>query len=192
MEAVKKQISALVIDVSLYKFLDRWIISPISLWLIRFYQKYISPRKGYRCAYSVEYGGPGCSGAVKSIISEHGLFSGWPLIQERFDNCRDANEKRKKRRVGCDASSRANVCVDCGDIGCDSDVIRSTTYLKPCEHADRCDIFGTIRPATHFKSCENSGKCNACDNVGECHLDTPCDCGSCDGIGDCGSCDFSL
>ncbi|MBD8614927.1 membrane protein insertion efficiency factor YidD [Pseudomonas sp. CFBP 13719] len=64
---------------------------------IGFYQKIISPRKGYRCAHSLEHGGPGCSGAVLQILEEHGLMRGYNLISQRFADCSDSAEQRRKR-----------------------------------------------------------------------------------------------
>ena len=93
---------------------------------IRFYQKLISPRKGYRCAHSLEHGGPGCSGAVLEILEEHGLWHGYGLISQRFADCSDSAEKRRKREEkrrnkgkGCgreDGKCRPELpYLDCGD-----------------------------------------------------------------------------
>ena len=46
-----------------------------ALGAIYLYQTIVSPRKGFRCAYSVVYGGTGCSGYVKQIIRQEGLFA---------------------------------------------------------------------------------------------------------------------
>jgi len=44
----------------------------ICLLLIEFYQRIISPRKGFKCAHHALHRGPTCSNAVKSLIEEHG------------------------------------------------------------------------------------------------------------------------
>jgi putative component of membrane protein insertase Oxa1/YidC/SpoIIIJ protein YidD len=51
---------------------------------ISLYQKFISPRKGFRCAYGVVNDTHGCSGSVKNIIIEKGLIEG------QFARCKEA------------------------------------------------------------------------------------------------------
>lgn len=115
------------------------------------YQQKISPHKGFRCAYSVEHGGPGCSGAVLSILEDKGLFSGWGLIKQRFHSCDSAakeREERKKRekRDGKPGKSPSGPCslprtVDtCGDVG---DCIPSGKCDGPCDGP--CDISTSLR-----------------------------------------------
>ena len=88
------------------------------------YQRWISPRKGFRCAYSVRHGGTGCSGYAKHAIRDHGLWRAVPLIRARFEDCKTAaqafaaergesEEDRKKRRA-----DRRDGCVTCGDAAC--------------------------------------------------------------------------
>ena len=61
-----------------------------ALWLIGIYQRWISPRKGFRCAHSVLHGGPGCSGFAKQAIREHGLWRAISRTRQRFRDCRAA------------------------------------------------------------------------------------------------------
>ncbi len=63
----------------------------VIILLISFYQRFISPYKGFRCAHNVLYRESSCSVAVKQIIHEHGVFSGWALINQRFRDCREAS-----------------------------------------------------------------------------------------------------
>lgn len=103
------------------------------------YQQRISPHKGYRCAYSVTHGGPGCSGAVLSILEENGLFRGWGMIKQRFQNCDSAakerreREERKKRdgRPSKNRCSPSNAVDTCGDVGdCFDGPCDASTSLK--------------------------------------------------------------
>lgn len=103
---------------------------------IKGYQKFISPKKGYRCAYSVKNGGTGCSGAVIEIIEKASIFEWRSLIKERFEGCKKASESLKKEKKtgkckgscksgkdsakrNCDPSDAIDCfdCGDCGDIG---------------------------------------------------------------------------
>ena len=58
--------------------------------LITLYQRYISPYKGFRCAYGIYYGGSSCSAVVKRIVLSEGLFGGWSSIVNQFRRCRCA------------------------------------------------------------------------------------------------------
>ena len=117
------------------------MINWLSLQGIAFYQKFISPRKGYRCAYGVLNNTHGCSGAVKAIIKEKGVMAGWSDINSQFNNCKAAAETlqaqsgcKKKRRScksrfkreascgsgNCGSGCHVPDCGDCGDVGsCD-------------------------------------------------------------------------
>ncbi|MEL7154027.1 MAG: membrane protein insertion efficiency factor YidD [Pseudomonadota bacterium] len=101
--------------------MNHGIASTISLWLIRFYQRWLSPRKGYRCAYAVHHGGPGCSGFAKNAISENGLWEAIPLVRERFRLCASAasnasSSERPERRDEREARRCKNQL--CGEAAC--------------------------------------------------------------------------
>jgi putative component of membrane protein insertase Oxa1/YidC/SpoIIIJ protein YidD len=108
----------------------------LAILLIVFYQKFISPYKGFRCAYAVLNGGDSCSEAVKKIVREKGPFGGYRDIRARFQACRDANEtliRNGRRRRG------QNDCDECLD--CDCDCSEACRFKKPdaCEKMD-CDL----------------------------------------------------
>lgn len=76
-----------------------------AIWGINLYQKYISPYKGYRCAYGVYHQNGTCSSIIKGHIQREGLIKAYPLIREQFANCKDAyellmiqREEQKKRK----------------------------------------------------------------------------------------------
>ena len=60
------------------------MINKLAILLIRFYERFISPRKGFHCAHREMHGGDTCSVAVRKIIEINGLYSGFRLIQRRF------------------------------------------------------------------------------------------------------------
>lgn len=62
----------------------------LALLLIAAYQRWISPRKGFRCAHSVLHGGTGCSGYAKQALREHGFWSALGLVRQRLRDCRSA------------------------------------------------------------------------------------------------------
>ena len=119
---------------------------------IRFYQKYISPYKGFRCAHSVLHGGPGCSGAVLTIVEDKGLIRGFPQIRARFQSCKAAYlsiQKDKEKKPG----DRKSYCTEACDCGSD---------LASCSDGNKC--LGSISPS-------DCGPCDVGDcGVGSCSL----------------------
>ena len=55
--------------------------------MIRYYQRQISPRKGWRCAHAVAHGGPSCSAAVRDIVHARGVVRGVAPTLVRFVAC---------------------------------------------------------------------------------------------------------
>jgi len=56
--------------------LDRFCLGAIA-----FYQRQISPRKGWRCAHARLHGGSGCSGFARATIARNGLRAATPQIR---------------------------------------------------------------------------------------------------------------
>lgn len=121
----------------------RKISAPDALCLgaIAWYQRQISPRKGYRCAYARLHGGAGCSGFAHGAIAQHGLGTAMPQIKQRFGECKLAartlrNEKSAltDEKVKKDMKKQRNrnmsgkgwnwldfswcFCCDIGDCNC--------------------------------------------------------------------------
>jgi uncharacterized protein len=66
------------------------MITAAALTAIRGYQRFLSPRKGYGCAYRLRHGGTGCSGFARQAIATHGLIRALPLVRDRFRACHAA------------------------------------------------------------------------------------------------------
>ena len=52
------------------------------IWCIRYYQKYVSPWKGYHCPYT-----PTCSNYAIEAIEKHGMIKGGLLALWRILRC---------------------------------------------------------------------------------------------------------
>ena len=96
------------------------------------YQKYLSPHKGFACAYRLLHNEHSCSQYIKDQIQERGLLQAIPLARQRFQACREAkitlqNQSRKKKR-------RQFNCAD----GCD-DCIGSSCMIGECFDFDTPD-----------------------------------------------------
>ena len=85
----------------------------VILFLIRIYQKYISPHKGYQCAHGVLTGKDSCSEAVTKIIQQVGFFSGLGLIRQQFEDCRHAAEILKKKKEKRKRDDNDKCCESC-------------------------------------------------------------------------------
>lgn len=116
------------------------------------YQRWLSPIKGFSCAYRVHVGGESCSAYGYRVIERYGIRYGLHLIKRRLDKCSrqhrlhgdDSRIGRHKARHGR-FHSQAGFCdVSCD--GCDVAAIGS----------DGCDIIG--------------GACNVADACGSCDL----------------------
>jgi putative component of membrane protein insertase Oxa1/YidC/SpoIIIJ protein YidD len=108
-------------------------ISPLACWLIEIYQRYISPRKGFCCAYRVRYRRrDSCSQYAKRAISKLGLLPGVRILRRRFEKCGHASRvlayepKREKNDARQDSSRYA----DCG------------SNFDPGVTCDACDCIG--------------------------------------------------
>jgi putative component of membrane protein insertase Oxa1/YidC/SpoIIIJ protein YidD len=66
------------------------ITTSLAISGINFYQRYISPRKGYRCAYCALHGQESCSQYVKQSIIQVDVWAAIPLIFNRLCACREA------------------------------------------------------------------------------------------------------
>ncbi len=66
-------------------------LDSLALRVIRLYQGFLSPHKGFRCAHAALHGGESCSAAVARIVREDGLAGGRARIAAQFRSCREAH-----------------------------------------------------------------------------------------------------
>lgn len=103
------------------------LVTRAALLLISFYQRYVSPRKGFCCAHRVLHNGLSCSEAVKRIIQTNGIVGGAREIRHRFSACREAAATLQMMASEIDDSRDAeitrrikNECAcdrkNCGDL----------------------------------------------------------------------------
>lgn len=59
----------------------------LALAAIRFYQRHLSPHKGFSCALRVATGGASCSAYGHAVIARFGLKRGLGLLQRRLALC---------------------------------------------------------------------------------------------------------
>jgi putative component of membrane protein insertase Oxa1/YidC/SpoIIIJ protein YidD len=88
------------------------------LALIRFYKRFISPHKGYACAYRVYTGHASCSTLGYRAIRRHGAWVGLGLLNKRCRLCGVAQRRYAPVRRPL-AAQRGDCDPGCGGDGCD-------------------------------------------------------------------------
>jgi putative component of membrane protein insertase Oxa1/YidC/SpoIIIJ protein YidD len=156
-------------------------VNGLLLSLIVFYQRCISPRKGWRCAYSVLNGGPGCSGFARETIETHGWQKAIPLVRQRFRDCHSAAQTVRALQQDSPFSPPE------GDSSPPPDSNKKNRSPKNGSSSDNCDCIPDIPCCT---ATELMGDCHphlfsACD-ASHCHIGA-CDAGACD-LGGCDAC----
>jgi putative component of membrane protein insertase Oxa1/YidC/SpoIIIJ protein YidD len=68
------------------KYLDIFLV-----YIIDFYQRYISPYKGFKCAYSVYHSSESCSQWAKKTIFTDGSVSFFQRLFGRLSECRKSS-----------------------------------------------------------------------------------------------------
>lgn len=82
------------------------------LYAIRLYQRYVSPHKGFVCAYRVHTGRRSCSALGLRAVRRYGVVGGLDLIRQRTARCGLPCDLHGPRGLGsslCDVFS-----CDCG------------------------------------------------------------------------------
>jgi putative component of membrane protein insertase Oxa1/YidC/SpoIIIJ protein YidD len=84
--------------------------------VIKTYQRFVSPRKGFVCAHHALHGKGGCSSRILVHVQEEPVSQWWRLSRREFRACKSAATtlRDKKRKRGCDPSDTCDVgeCFD--------------------------------------------------------------------------------
>lgn len=107
----------------------------VALAAIRFYQRNISPYKGFRCAYRVHTGCASCSVLGYRAIRRHGVVAGLSLLRERTYRCGVAHRQMvsttrrtfRKQYGYCDMG--CDLPVDCS---CDLPIGKGASSISEC------------------------------------------------------------
>jgi putative component of membrane protein insertase Oxa1/YidC/SpoIIIJ protein YidD len=91
----------------------------VAIAVIVFYQRYLSPKKGYSCAHTRLHGGDSCSEYVKKALGDKSLFETTILARKRFKECNIAYTSLNSKSVKHSALNSISVGPDYSDpIGC--------------------------------------------------------------------------
>ena len=113
----------------------------IALFAIRFYQRTLSPHKGFRCAYAAYTGCASCSELGYRAIRRLGLWHGLAALNGRLEKCGVAYRRYRPRALAGQAGFLD--CVSC-DVGA-------------CDVAS-CDLASGLGDA-----CGTAAECSTCD-----------------------------
>jgi len=125
----------------------------LSIKLIRFYQKFISPRKGFCCAYRKHSGGRSCSSFALVAVRRYGVSAMWRLFPKRLDDCKIAamrlNEEEKEKENThpceyCEVLDNCSCAKDC-DVFDGSSCGNSCHMPDSLPCSDGCDCDFSIR-----------------------------------------------
>jgi len=97
------------------------MINKSLIYSIDLYQKYLSPYKGYCCAYKVYHDDVSCSQFTKNSIKELGFCQAMLIIKKRFKDCKISSEKIKEEKKECCESEgfkKFDNGVGCVSNGC--------------------------------------------------------------------------
>ena len=157
------------------------MLRSLALFAIRLYQRHLSPKKGFGCAYRLVYGGCGCSGVGYRLIRRYGVFSGCRLLRLRLAHCRFAythycapapSPAPTAKRANGMAYYQRGDCVPC-DAGC-LDVGGCDACDWGAPDACHCDTCDCSHARTQLRGIvgdyADACPCDACDvcDVADC------------------------
>ena len=112
-------------------------MSRIALLAIRAYQRWISPFKGFSCAYRVHTGASSCSELGYRAIRRYGLFGGVDVLDIRLALCSDCHTEH--RTVSAQRRAQLGSCDAPCDIPCDGKDARCLDGVCDCLNCLDCD-----------------------------------------------------
>ncbi len=74
------------------------MLNAIAIKIIRFYQRYLSPRKGYVCAHHALHNGGSCSFWAISVIESQGVLAMISQFGGRIAECSEASKRLSARK----------------------------------------------------------------------------------------------
>lgn len=130
----------------------------LALAAITAYQRWLSPYKGFACAWRVHEGGASCSVLGARAIRRYGLWRGCGVLQLRLALCADCHAEHHPAPAGpavrqrgsapcdlpCDGPCDPSGCLDCGCDLCDRR--RSPRDRRPTR-AERAEARRRVREA---------------------------------------------
>ncbi|MBE3023147.1 membrane protein insertion efficiency factor YidD [Janthinobacterium sp. BJB1] len=121
----------------------------LALWAIRAYRRYLSPWKGFSCAYRVLTGRDSCSAYGYKVIVRHGLRPGWALLQRRLRACGERHRQHLALHPQARRSPRRQ--AQAGYCDCDAPLLDCACDCADVANMLRCDWPGSKKNRTWLR-----------------------------------------
>ena len=137
----------------------------LTLFAIRFYQRFISPYKGFSCAYRHHTGHASCSVLGFRAIQRYGVIDGFLVLRKRLYLCGVSHRRysppkvrpHRKQRGDCDIGAD----LPC-DAGCKMPNLKSCPMFEALNCADACSCDW---PSRDKKDTQNEAEIHLPQNV---------------------------
>lgn len=116
---------------------------------IRTYQRYLSPYKGFSCAYRVLTGRRSCSELGFRAIRRHGIRAGLAILRQRTHLCGVAHRRQPPFHASAFHSQRGFCDPGC-DLPCELPTLDSCT--SHCDGISCCDFASCDWPTRRRKA----------------------------------------
>lgn len=126
------------------------------LTAIRVYQLYISPHKGFCCAYREHTGRASCSALGYRVVRRYGVFTGVALLRQRTHRCGVVHRRYRSRPVQALHPQRGVCDIGC-DLPCDAgcDLPSGSSFSKFFDYLNCFDVCSCDGPDRKRKSTEH-------------------------------------
>jgi uncharacterized protein len=117
-------------------------VKALALALIAGYQRYLSPHKGYCCAYRAHTARASCSALGHRAVRMHGVVGGLAILRERLFLCGVAHRRYAPKRRRPPIGQRGDCDIGCVDLPIDGDCLGSKAdlcQLGQCADCGSCD-----------------------------------------------------
>jgi len=115
------------------------------LTAISAYQRYLSPHKGFCCAYRVHTGRKSCSALGFRAVQRFGIWTGLGILRRRLYLCGVAHRRYSPPHKRPHRAQRGDCDLPC-DLNCDFPSI------------DGCSLLGDVA-----NGCDCGSECGSCD-----------------------------
>ena len=130
----------------IFLLIPLFLLREIGLLLISFYQKFLSPRKGYSCAKNHVHQNGTCSSTTKQAFKDDGFIAGMKEYKNSTNECKAAyksiEEKRLSKGDACDVA----ICAGCDGLSAAEGIGEGAVGMSECGSglgdcgAGGCDI----------------------------------------------------
>jgi len=122
--------------VIIFLLIPLFLLREIGLLVIIIYQKFLSPRKKYKCAKGELYQNGTCSSTTKEAFKDDGFIAGMKEYRRSTKECKKAYSTLKKEKRKDGTSCDGDYCAVCSSGSCGGDAVASS--------AGACDIGGAV------------------------------------------------